>query len=62
MKVKKYLFAFSYQKEGELSFAWRNAIATKYNKKMTFETFVSDIKNDLEREFGKVVILNIIEL
>ena len=62
MKVKKYLFVFTFQKEGELCSAWSNATATKNNKKMTFETFVSDVKKDLEREFGNVVILNIIEL
>lgn len=62
MKVKKYLLVFTSQKEGEYSSAWRNAIAIKNDKKMTFETFVDDIKKNLEREFGNVVILNIIEL
>lgn len=62
MKDKKYLFAFMYQKEGELWSAFKNAVVTKTNKKMTFETFVSDVKKGLEREFGNVIILNIIEL
>ena len=62
MKVKKYLFVFIFQKEGEYCNAYSNAIATKNNKKMTFETFVNDIKKDLERDYGNVVILNIIEL
>ena len=62
MKVKKYLFAFIYQKDGEYCGAYGNATAIKNNKKMTFETFVNDIKKDLEREYGNVVILNIIEL
>lgn len=62
MKVKKYLLVFTTQKEGEYCSAWRNAIVFKNNKKMTFETFVSDIREKLESEYGKVVIFNIIEL